>query len=240
MNEGSPALPPLVVLPGMDGTGDLFRPFVERLARRRAVEVVGYPKDAALDYAALTELVQARVPRRGYHLLAESFSGPIAIELAARDPNVTGLILVSTFVRHPLPSWLAGPAQLVDIRWLPRALIEGFLLGSDPAPGVRERLAAVLPTIPPAVMRTRALAALRADARMALARVTCPILCVVASKDLLLGTRGVRAMRAVRTDFEVELISGPHMLLEARAAETAAVVERFCARTAGSAARRPV
>ncbi|WP_228488314.1 hypothetical protein [Caenimonas koreensis] len=42
----------LVLLPGMDGTGDLFAPFIA--AWKGPVHVVRYPTDTALNYQELT------------------------------------------------------------------------------------------------------------------------------------------------------------------------------------------
>ena len=114
-------LSPVLVLPGMDGTGQLFRPFVERLSRRRNVEVAAYPPDLPLDYEGLTDLAAGRAPRQPYVVLGESFSGPIAIEIAARDRRVTGLALVASFARHPLPSWFEPPSRLIDAATARRA-----------------------------------------------------------------------------------------------------------------------
>jgi hypothetical protein len=50
--------------------------------------------------------VRAALPTRGrFVLLAESFSGPLAIRIAADPPSaLVGLILCVTFARNPYPS----------------------------------------------------------------------------------------------------------------------------------------
>ena len=52
-----------VLLPGMDGTGELLAEFAVALAPEFEATVVPYPRDAALDYAALTEFAAERMPR---------------------------------------------------------------------------------------------------------------------------------------------------------------------------------
>ncbi|UUZ51553.1 alpha/beta hydrolase [Massilia sp. B-10] len=54
-------------------------------------------------------------PAEPYFLLGESFSGPVAIALAAeRPPMLLGLILSCTFARNPLPiSTGAQPARAI-------------------------------------------------------------------------------------------------------------------------------
>jgi len=221
---------PLVVLPGMDGTGKLFEPFIAQASRHRRVEVIAYPCDQPLGYEGLTDLVLKRVPHGPYLIAGESFGGPLAIEIAARDANVAGVVLVSTFARHPLPSWLEPPSRLINTGRLPRQLIESVLLGNDETPSVRERLARVLPTITPETMRARTSAVLRVDKREQLKSLRCPILCIAARKDVLLGARGLREIHQVRPDCTVELIDGPHMLLETRPDAVAGVIEGWCER----------
>lgn len=214
----------------MDGTGELFKPFVAALSRSRSACALPFPRDEPLDYEGLRAFVDPRLPQAPFLLAAESFSGPLAIGIASRNPYVAGLILVSTFARHPLPRWLEPASRLLDVRRLPSALVEGVLLGSDRTPEVRERLARVLPTISQATMRARTSAVLRVDMRDRLRHVACPLLCIAARKDLLLGTRGLGDIQAARPDCSIELIDGPHMLLETRAEQVALGVERWVRR----------
>ena len=214
----------------MDGTGELFTPLITALSRSRPACTLPFPRGEPLDYDGLRAFVAPRLPQAHFLLAAESFAGPLAIDIASRNPNITGLILVSTFARHPLPRWLEPASRLIDVRRLPSTLVEGVLLGSDRTPEVRERLARVLPTITKDTMRARTSAVLRVDMRDRLRQVACPVLCIAARKDLLLGTRGLRDIMAARPDCSVELIDGPHMLLETRAAQVVATIERWARR----------
>src|SRR5215471_17973322 len=99
----------LVVLPGMDGTTAPRADFVAALGPRIEPHLVAYPSDPALGYMELEALVRASLPAdRPYLLLGESFSGPIAISIAASRPShLVGLILCVTFAYNPLP--VLGP-----------------------------------------------------------------------------------------------------------------------------------
>ena len=91
----------VVLLPGMDGTGQLFAPFLAELPSSWRSQVVTYPTDSPLDYAELAPRVRAACPSTGEFLVvAESFSGPLAILLAASNPpGLTGVVLVASFAR---------------------------------------------------------------------------------------------------------------------------------------------
>ena len=52
----------LVVLPGLDGTGQLFEDFVSALGKDIEVIVVSYPPDKLLDYAELETVARSCLP----------------------------------------------------------------------------------------------------------------------------------------------------------------------------------
>jgi len=91
-----------VLLPGLDGTGEQFGPLVDALRPDVPTVVVRYP-NAPLGYDALQQIAASALPRDGkYIVLGESFSGPIAISLAAQSPRgLLGCILCASFVRTP-------------------------------------------------------------------------------------------------------------------------------------------
>ena len=79
----------LVLLPGLDGTGKLFSEILKALEGRVATLIVDYPKDVSLGYDEL-EVLKVRCAAlpddRPFVLLGESFSGPLAIRIAAHPP----------------------------------------------------------------------------------------------------------------------------------------------------------
>ncbi len=101
----------LFLLPGMDGTGTLFGPFVEALPEGFKGMPVAYPVDRPLSYSELAELVRKRLPvSESFVLLAESFSTPIAIQIAAENPpGLKAVILVAGFATSPTLSLDAPP-----------------------------------------------------------------------------------------------------------------------------------
>ena len=75
----------LVLLPGLDGTGRLLADFAASFGPAVKVIVATYPPDRVLDYAGLEPIARAFLPQdRPFFLLAESFSGPLGIRIAAR------------------------------------------------------------------------------------------------------------------------------------------------------------
>jgi pimeloyl-[acyl-carrier protein] methyl ester esterase len=104
-----PAAPmTLVLLPGLDGTGNLFSWFIGALPPHLSAKVIAYPADQVLNYSQLLAYVTDRLPiQEPYMVLAESFSTPLVVHLAARHPaNLKGLIMCAGFVTNPARSWL--------------------------------------------------------------------------------------------------------------------------------------
>jgi pimeloyl-ACP methyl ester carboxylesterase len=160
----------------MDGSGVLLTALIESLASFRPVHVISFPNDRPLTYDDLTTFVLRRTPGERFVVLGESFSGPIAIEVAATQRRVAGLILASSFARHPMPTLFAPLARMLDLRWVSARIVEATLLGSAESLDLKEGLARVLAKLPREVLRARAWEALRIDKRNRLRAVTCPIL----------------------------------------------------------------
>src|SRR6266481_4704724 len=100
----------LVLLPGLDGTGELFAPFLGSLNNHFTTSVVSFPRDQLLNYQQLIPRIREVIPwDEPYTVLAESFAGPLALQFCAVQPeNVKALVLVASFVCnpvHPLLEW---------------------------------------------------------------------------------------------------------------------------------------
>ena len=76
----------LLLLPGMDGTGRLFGPLAKALAPTIKPVAVSYPTDQPLGYNELLALIETSLPSDPFVVVGESFSGPLALMLAARRP----------------------------------------------------------------------------------------------------------------------------------------------------------
>jgi len=151
-------IPTLVLLPGLDGTGELFADFVSALDGIRT-RVISYPADRAMDYAQHEAFARAKLPAdEDYVLLAESFSGPVGIAIAAsRPPRLKGFILCVSFAANPLP--LFSPfsrllTALPAIR-MPPALAAPWLYAGRATPELRRAHAAAMARVSPRVLAAR-------------------------------------------------------------------------------------
>lgn len=219
-----------IILPGMDGIGELLTEFAAALAPELEATVVAYPKDAVLDYAALTALVAESLPREGsFVLIAESFSGPIAIELAARKPDgLIGLVLCASFARAPgsrALRWLMLLGRVLPVRKLPIFALMPMLMGRWSSPEWRRRARDAFREVEPEVMRARMRTAAAVDATARIGDIECPLLYLKASDDRLIKSDSWRAIRDLSGNAVCIEIEGPHFLLQAKPQECAAAIK---------------
>jgi pimeloyl-ACP methyl ester carboxylesterase len=215
--------PVLVLLPGMDGTGELFAPFIAALGEEFDTRVVSYPGDHCGGYKELEALARAAIPEdRPYILLGESFSGPIAISIAASAPgDLRGLVLCCTFARNPRPR-LSALKALMDVMPI-KALPMGWLVG----PQVHAPFKAALAEVTSGALRARMRAVLAIDVQGQLAACKAPILYLRAKRDLLVPPSASNVITSIKPEAKVTDFDAPHFLLQTRPQEAAREVAAF-------------
>ncbi len=241
--DAAPRLAALL-LPGIDGSGRLFAPLLEAGPRAFRPEIVSYPPDAVLGYDDLAALVRPRLPAERFVLVAESFSGPIAVRLAAERPKgLAGLVLAATFLHSPLNPLLHPIRGLVGARLLglaiPAALIRWLMAGPDAPDPIVDEVQRAVAAVSTDVMARRAAESLRVDVREELARVEAPILYLSPTRDRLLRTDVAEEILALRPEAEVAPIDAPHMVLQRCPHASLARIEEFVTATALRSPRAP-
>jgi pimeloyl-[acyl-carrier protein] methyl ester esterase len=223
----------IVLLPGLDGTGQLFAAFVAALPKTITVTAVTYPSDKLLPYSELLSLIKSAIPEfESFVLLAESFSAPLAVEFAASNPsNLAALVICNGFVFKPLAGW-SSIAKAVAQPWLfslnaPRRILEYFLIGREAAGPLIQGVRQVLRSVSPGVLSNRVGEALNCDARRALAKVTVPVLYVEATQDNFLARSCIDEMKRIKPDILIKSVVGPHLLLQREPQEVANIVAAF-------------
>jgi pimeloyl-ACP methyl ester carboxylesterase len=231
MDSEATLTPTLMLLPGLDGTGKLFAEFLKAMNPHVKTKVVSYPPDVPLVYDELESLVRAALPAYGpFVLLGESFSGPLAIRIAARPPpGLVGLTLCVTFASNPFPklAWARRLAAFLPLKSLPRWMRAPLMWGSaspSKAPRQSERAMAGVAT---AVIRRRIAELLAVDETAALGQISLPTLVLCAARDRVVSKAAtMRIMQGIRHARRVD-IDGPHLLLQTCPQECAAAVLSF-------------
>lgn len=118
----------LILLPGLDGTGLLFEPLLEQLGNDFPVQVIRYSPDQCQSVQTLAAQVREQVVFDSETvLLAESFSGLVAVELLRQNVPLHSVIFCASFASAPRP-WLLKLATVLPLEMLFRLPLPDFLL----------------------------------------------------------------------------------------------------------------
>lgn len=207
----------LILLPGMDGTGDLFQDFLQRMPQSVEAQVVSYPRDQVLSYDDLIEFVRSRLPNDGtlYWIMAESFSGPIAVRLCAENPvGLKGIILVASFLKSPLPRNLHFLARPLLFRIpLAKLLIKNILLDRQTPDEVVIRTREAIKSVKPEVLAARAKEILLCDVEKEYRASRLPIVYIEAGNNRVVKNQK-RYMVQQGKFFFATTLAGPHLLVQ--------------------------
>jgi pimeloyl-ACP methyl ester carboxylesterase len=223
----------LILLPGMDGTGKLFEPIIEQLYANFDVHPLHYPADRLLSYPELEELVSAALPKsQPFVILAESFSTPLAVMLAARNPpHLKGVILCAGFVACPARGWRRSICTHLApflFNWsLPKIAVRSLLVGSSASAEIVNRVQSAISSVKPELLLDRLRAVLTCDARPQLKLLNHPILYLQAKQDRLIDPRCLEEIRQSKPDVRVEQLQGPHLLLQTQPEQSAVILESW-------------
>jgi len=227
----------LVLLPGMDGTGELFAPLISALPNSIRPVVVSFPRTESASYDDLVEITRGALPvDEPYALLGESFSGPIATKLAAdSSEQLRALIYSCSFVRNPSKalSTLKKFVPLVPTRGVLPNAVRNLLLGVDSIE-IKKVVGDSMSTVSPEVIRSRLAQVLEVDVTESLKRVSVPVLYLRASNDRLVKPRSGNHILNTNPVTQIVEISGPHLLLQTNPVQCANSISRFLQEIAGA------
>lgn len=210
----------LVLLPGLDGTGRLFRPIQEALGPGIETSVISYPADKPLGYDALWRSVLRELPDEPHAIVAESFSGSIALKVAARKPRgLRALVLSASFAENPRPWLLPAFSRFLGLYsfWprLPMWLIRASMVGVKAPEELCIAIQKIAENVDPKVMAFRLREIMRCDATADLRACPVPIFYLNGINDRLLSKGALRSISKIRPDATVIDVAGPHLLLQA-------------------------
>lgn len=222
--------PILVLLPGLDGTGDLFGPLLDVIPKRLKTLVIRYPVNEPLPYVELLRIVEKELRSEpGIVLIAESFSGPLAQRYAAAHPEqVKAVALCVSFISAPLPRWLRHFARPLLFRIAPPdAAVRRLLVGPNAPDSMVQQVKRCVRNVRREVLACRLRDVFDVDCSDDLRRCLAPILCIVAARDALVRRSSINRILAIRPTVTVVTIDGPHLLLQSKPASAWREIVRF-------------
>jgi pimeloyl-ACP methyl ester carboxylesterase len=218
-------------LPGLDGTDVFFRPLLAALPAWITPRAVCFPPSGANEYPDLLALVRkALAETPTCHVLGWSFSGPLALMLAAAEPDkVQGVILASSFVRSPRSiytqlRWAAVTPTIWAIRACRRIPV---WLSRSPSDRLRQDKAETWRRVRARMVAARIRALIRVDARESLRQCSRPVLCLAGRDDRIVPGNNVDEMVCVQPSIRVRTIEGKHFAIYTNPVATAVAITDF-------------
>lgn len=207
----------LVLLPGLNGTAGLFDPLCAVATDEYELLIVDYPTGEQKCYEELVVYVLEKLNsiKGAYVVVGESFSGPIAVFLAARNlPGLLGIILVATFIQPPYFSFFKY-LPWTFIFTVARPLYKSIIALSPSAKGNILRAASVeLLKVKPWVLAARVNAALTVDATGSLEETKIPVAYLRARYDLVVPPWNLKKIIAIKPATKVIRFNCQHFLLQ--------------------------
>jgi pimeloyl-[acyl-carrier protein] methyl ester esterase len=222
----------LVLLPGLDGTGVLFRPLLAALPSTLTPVVIGYPTRERLGYSELHKLVVGKLPKNDpYVIVGESFGGPLSLRIAAESPRgLRGVILAGSFVSCPfaaVPQWmehLVHPWPFQAFPWFIKLKSRlGIYETSEHSSLSMEAISQVAPT----VFAHRIREIIRVDVANELKACTVPIMYLQGQRDMIVSSANLRRILALKPTVHVVSIRSSHMILKTQPVAAAHAISEF-------------
>jgi pimeloyl-ACP methyl ester carboxylesterase len=215
-------------MPGLDGTGKLFAPIIPLLEPHFELIMVTYPDlDSFTEYV---DCVQNQLPATpGFSLLAESFSGPVALALMAQQPGQIGpSILCATFARSPLAALtrMANyvPDQMFSIGALNEFCLDVLETNDDDQSETQPLPLNVTEQLDGALLKHRIAVLSRIDVSALLPGIEVPILYLHARRDRIVAESDAQMIQEYLPDVDRVDIDAPHLLLQTRPQQCAELI----------------
>jgi pimeloyl-ACP methyl ester carboxylesterase len=223
----------LVLVPGLDGTGQLFEPFLGALYPDTDASVVSFPHDKAMYDFDLFAVIRNVIPwNRELVVVGESTSGPIALRFAAAQrENVRAVILVSSFVSNPILAAGNWATAFLTKPWYEKpvtaASVRKHLLGRRASEKLVNATVNALRTPWPEVLGHRIELMKKIDAREALRNWDKPILYLRGEEDQFISPTCLKEITSLNLAVKIVTIPGPHLLLQSNPREASEVIHEF-------------
>ena len=206
-------------LPGLHGTDDLYGELASCLPDGVETELINLPTKGKQDYKTLTCWLKRHLDdssARKRVLVAESFSGPLALAYAASQPEgVAAIVLGASFCEAPHnPGIALLPLRPLFMIKPPRKALEHFLIGSDASGEKVRELGNTISTISASTLTKRVRAVLELEEADAPSLPDIPMLILQAKDDNLIPWEAQQRLELRYPDAHVHWIPAPHLIFQ--------------------------
>jgi pimeloyl-[acyl-carrier protein] methyl ester esterase len=217
------------LLPGMHGSSHLFTPLVEALGEVK-IELVSYPNHIPQSYKSLEEWLSNSldwtIPRS---IIAESFSGPLALTLTDKFPeSVKALTLAASFCAPPTnPNLALLPLRPLFMIRPPKLAIQQFLTGPNISESQLRDIQKVIANVPSKTISQRIRSVLELDQSTFPKLLDTPIQILNAQDDAIIAWDIQNQLCIHYPHATTHWLDAPHLMLQLLPAECANLIKEF-------------
>lgn len=223
--------PHICLIPGFDGTGLLFEPLIKELNPEFRITVTTH--SAPENFGAVVTEIENQLPKdEEIFLFAESYGGPIAIELLSSNKfKVSGAILCATFAETPY-SILVGlskflPNSVLDSNIVKRLVFDIFGIEGSMYAETREIANQVLRKESSETIRKK-LNVLKSTRLYEKAEdISVPVLYIRGSRDRIVSKKLGDKLLSRIENAEMTELSSPHLVVQSVPVESANLISSF-------------
>lgn len=218
----------LVLLPGMDGTGKLFAPFTGVLPPQVDVTIIPLMQEVGVGYAQQAEHIAAQLTAKSV-IIAESYSGVIALELASKYPdNIDKLVFIASFIGPPSSlSRFAHciPKSLLSLAQSRSMFITHLLFGRFSNSTLETLFHDTMDLVSAKLLafRLKQISLLTPPH----SKIDVPCLCVNPSQDLFVSQKAMSRFLDTFEDINIQTVDGTHFLLQTNPRECWQVIQSY-------------
>jgi alpha-beta hydrolase superfamily lysophospholipase len=205
----------LILLPGLHGNGELFKPVVQHL--NCPWQIVELPDDGYQDVYSLSQVISNQLPDEPIALLAESFSGCLIPHIVlTNNKNIKGIIFIASFITCPNYFYLhicrLMPDFFLHRLWLIKVVIRTLFLNGSSDQTLLETCSQVV--LKTSVKTLKARVNILLNIKRPATKFQIPAVYIQAKDDRVLGSGCRNEIMRFFAAKQV-LVDGPHFLLQA-------------------------
>jgi pimeloyl-ACP methyl ester carboxylesterase len=220
----------VILLPGLDGTGLLFKPLLEQTPSSDRFSIFSLIQEP-IGYQPQIELLEKEIGDAEVILVAESYSGYIAYELACQgNIGIKHIVFVASFLVPPsfLMKFLGNiPLGLIKSQLLPYGILNYFLFGNKGNRELEKSFYTSINSVSNRVLIRR----LKNISELKLPTKTLKIPCtyIKAKSDRLVNANSVKMFEKVCTNLTIKLVDGGHFVLQSNPKTCLGIINRAIA-----------
>ena len=212
-----------MLLPGMDGTGELFDEFLTHVSELDHL-VIPFPQYGPQDYLSLRLHIEENLPDQDFILLAESFSGALAAQIALDGQScLRGIIFVGSFLSAPNRLMLSltrcFPIKAMFKLPFHALVLRRLMLGSEASQSLIDKFRSTVVSVPNSILKARISAVQKLVPPKGSSQI--PAFYIFGDIDRLVGQSKLAEFKECFPLIKHYRLKGPHFLLQANPTDCA-------------------